>query len=250
MKLTLLGTGNVQACPLYGCECAACQQATLDPAKARHLCSAVLEVNGQQLLIDANHPQLQSRFPAGSIDAILLTHYHMDHVQALFELRWGVADPIPVYQPDDPDGCDDLFKHPGLLQFLPPNQANQAFKLAGISITPLSLNHSKPTLGYLFSSEQGRIAYLTDTLGIPEQSWQQLLRNPPKYLVIDCSVPPSHRSGNHNNLDDVLALASALPDSDWILTHIGHELDLYLMQNPDCLNSNVSVAYDGLEISL
>ncbi|MDO6688067.1 MULTISPECIES: phosphonate metabolism protein PhnP [unclassified Agarivorans] len=250
MKLTLLGTGNVQACPLYGCDCLACQRAVKDPSKARHLCSAVLEVNGKQILIDANHPQLQSLFPAGSIDAIVLTHYHMDHVQALFELRWGVAEPIAVYQPNDKQGCDDLFKHPGILQFQQPLSENQAFELANINIIPLALHHSKPTLGYLFCSEHGRIAYLTDTLGIPDQSWQQLLRHPPNYVVIDCSHSPLHRSSNHNNLSDVLELAHALPDSQWVLTHISHELDHYLMQHPDCLSANVQVGADGMQLTL
>ena len=250
MKLTLLGTGNVTGCPVYGCDCLACQRASLDPSKARLLCSAVLEVNGQRILIDANHPQLQTRFPAGSINAMLLTHFHMDHVQALFELRWGVAEPIPVYHPDDPLGCDDLFKHPGLLDFQPARQALHSFSLADINITPLALNHSKPTLGYLFTNENGRIAYLTDTLGIPDQSWQQLLRQPPKYVVIDCSNSPLHRSGNHNNLSDVLELAHALPDSTWVLTHIGHDLDEYLMQHPNCLSSNMLVGHDELCLSL
>lgn len=250
MKLTLLGTGNVRGCPVYGCECPACQQASLDPSKARLLCSAMLELNGQQILIDASHPQLQTRFPAGTIDAILLTHFHMDHVQALFELRWGLCDSIPVYHPDDPLGCDDLFKHPGILDFQPALTAMQAFQLAEISVTPLALNHSKPTLGYLFSSENGCIAYLTDTLGIPDKSWQQLLRRPPKYVVIDCSASPLHSSSNHNNLKDVLNLAHALPDSMWVLTHIGHDLDEYLMQHPRCLPSNVLVGHDELCLNL
>jgi ribonuclease BN (tRNA processing enzyme) len=32
---------------------------------------------------------------------VLLTHYHLDHVQGLFPLRWGVGAPIPVYGPPD-----------------------------------------------------------------------------------------------------------------------------------------------------
>jgi phosphoribosyl 1,2-cyclic phosphate phosphodiesterase len=35
----------------------------------------------------------------------LLTHYHLDHVQGLFPLRWGVGAPIPVYGPPDDAGC-------------------------------------------------------------------------------------------------------------------------------------------------
>ncbi|WP_432458961.1 phosphonate metabolism protein PhnP [Agarivorans sp. QJM3NY_25] len=250
MKLTLLGTGNVQAAPLYGCDCIACKRAQKNPSLSRQLSSAVLEVNGKCLLIDANHPQLQSRFPANSIDAILLTHYHMDHVQALFDLRWGIADPIPIYQPNDPNGCDDLFKHPGILDFQQANKAYSRFQLADIEIMPLSLNHSKPTLGYLFSSAQGQIAYLTDTAGIPDPSWQQLLRHQPDYVVIDCSYSPLQHSPNHNNLYDVFEFAHAMPDTQWVLSHIGHELDSFLHQYSGELPSNVQVGHDDMQLTL
>ncbi|MDA7746595.1 phosphonate metabolism protein PhnP [Psychromonas sp.] len=250
MRLTLLGTGNVQGCPVYGCKCSACLRSQQDARYSRHLCSALLEHDGKKVLLDANHPQLQQLFPAGTIDAILLTHYHMDHVQALFDLRWGVAPSIPVYQPNDPQGCDDLFKHPGLLQFQPANQANIPFQLVGVEVMPLTLQHSKTTLGYCFNSPQGSIAYLTDTQGIPAESWDYLLEKKPDFIVIDCNNSPLQRPKNHNNLQDVLTLAERLPNTCWVLTHISHELDCYLLEYPHCLRDNMVIGHDGLQINL
>ncbi len=51
---------------------------------------------------------------------MLLTHYHPDHVQGLFHLRWGCGESIPVYGPKDPQGCADLYRHPGVLDFQVP----------------------------------------------------------------------------------------------------------------------------------
>lgn len=88
----------------------------------------------------------------------------MDHVQGLFHLRWGCGNSIPVYGPADEQGCDDLFKHPGILDFQPPLTPFVSVTLGGLRITPLPLNHSKITHGYLIQSADGALAYLTDTV--------------------------------------------------------------------------------------
>ena len=117
MRLILSGTGAAGGVPLYGCNCSACAlaRATLD--SRRNPCCAVLEAGNQRLLIDAGLMDLAERFPAGSLDGVLLTHYHPDHVQGLFHLRWGTGKPIDVYGPPDSEGCADLYKNPGLLNF-------------------------------------------------------------------------------------------------------------------------------------
>lgn len=82
MKLTVIGTGNARLLPVYGCHCMACERARAEPAYSRGKTSAFISYQGRNLLIDANAEDLLTRFPAGSIDSIVLTHYHMDHVQS------------------------------------------------------------------------------------------------------------------------------------------------------------------------
>ena len=89
----------------------------------------------------------------------------MDHVQGLFPLRWGCGNSIPVYGPPDEQGCDDLFKHPGILAFQPPLAPFATVELGGMCITPLPLQHSKLTHGYLIQAAGAALAYLTDTVG-------------------------------------------------------------------------------------
>lgn len=117
LTIRLTGTGGAQLVPVFGCDCAACQRARSDEAHRRRPCSAVVTFNDAVTLLDAGLPDLMDRWPAGQFQQFLLTHYHMDHVQGLFPLRWGVGAPIPVFGPPDPEGCDDPFKHPGLLDF-------------------------------------------------------------------------------------------------------------------------------------
>lgn len=253
ITLTLLGTGNVQGSPVYGCLCDACERARCEPKYRRRLCSAMLQVAGHTLLIDANRSDLCELFAANSISAILLTHYHMDHVQSLFQLRWSKVAPIPVYQPNDDKGCDDLFKHPGILAFQPANEMGREFclpSLPDLRITALALNHSKPCNGYLFNYSNATLAYLTDTCELPKATWQALHKARPQYIVIDCSFAPGVVDNNHNNLTQVLAMAKALPQSHWLLTHIGHDLDAYLMQHTPSLPDNITIARDEMTLTL
>ena len=117
LTIRLTGTGGAQLVPVFGCDCRACRRARADDAHRRRPCSAAVKFNNAVTLLDAGLPDLLERWPAGSFQQFLLTHYHMDHVQGLFPLRWGVGEPIAVYGPPDEQGCDDLFRHPGLLDF-------------------------------------------------------------------------------------------------------------------------------------
>lgn len=146
LTLTLTGTGGAQGVPAWGCECAACARARRSPQYRRQPCSGVVKFNDAITLIDAGLHDLADRWSPGSFQQFLLTHYHMDHVQGLFPLRWGVGDPIPVYGPPDEQGCDDLFKHPGLLDFSHTVEPFVVFDLQGLQVTPLPLNHSKTDL--------------------------------------------------------------------------------------------------------
>lgn len=250
MHFQFLGTGNARQVPCYGCDCPACQRAQIVSSFRRSPCSAKIEIDGKIILLDGGQTNLTERFAAGSIHTILLTHYHMDHVQGLFHLRWGKGKTIPVIGPDDLDGCDDLFKHPGLLEFLPSPKLFTPFQVLGIEITPLPLNHSKPTVGYHFDFGQHRLAYLTDTLGLPAETLNFLKNKPPHSFIIDCSYPPKENPKNHNSLNEAIDIIAAIKPQQSYLTHIGHDLDAYFMGRDDPLPHNISLANDQQKISL
>ncbi len=230
--LTLTGTGGAQGVPAWGCECAACARARRSPQYRRQPCSGVVKFNDAITLIDAGLHDLADRWSPGSFQQFLLTHYHMDHVQGLFPLRWGVGDPIPVYGPPDEQGCDDLFKHPGLLDFSHTVEPFVVFDLQGLQVTPLPLNHSKLTFGYLLETAHSRVAWLSDTAGLPEKTLKFLRNNQPQVMVMDCSHPPrADAPRNHCDLNTVLALNQVIRSPRVILTHISHQFDAWLMEN-------------------
>jgi phosphoribosyl 1,2-cyclic phosphate phosphodiesterase len=128
-------------------------------------------------------------WPAGSFQQFLLTHYHMDHVQGLFPLRWGVGATLPVYGPPDDAGCDDLFKHPGILDFSH-GRALCGLQATGIAGDTIAAQPLKLTFGYLLESAHSRVAWLSDTAGLPEKTVKFLLNNQPQVIIIDCSHAP------------------------------------------------------------
>lgn len=247
MRLTLLGTADARQVPVYGCECCACAAAQVDPRLRRRPCSALIECADQRWLIDSGLTDLVERFPPRSFNGILQTHYHADHAQGLLHLRWGQGLVIPVHGPVDPEGLADLYKHPGILDFSQPFSAFESRQLGALRVTAVPLVHSKPTLGYLLEGEGRRIAYLTDTVGLPEHTRDFLQRQPLDVLVLDCTLAPQPQSPrNHNDLNLALACIAELKPRLAVLTHIGHMLDAWLTDN--ALPPGVVVARDGMVV--
>ncbi|MEC5341248.1 phosphonate metabolism protein PhnP [Brenneria populi] len=241
-SLTFTGTGGVHAAPLFGCQCPACRRARTAKKYRRGPCSALIACEGELTLLDAGLSDLSQRFQPDELRRILLTHYHMDHVHGLFPLRWGKGEAIQVFSPPDPMGCDDLYKHPGILDFRFLEQPFKAYRMGRMEVTPVELNHSRLTYGYLIAWRDIRVAYLTDTKGLPENTCHYLCGQKINCLIIDCTYPPG-AGKNHNHINEVIELYRSLHPQRMLLTHIDHTLDEWLMLNK--LPESIEVAQDN-----
>jgi phosphoribosyl 1,2-cyclic phosphate phosphodiesterase len=246
MRISFLGTGDAGGVPRYGCACRACTLARVSREYRRGPCCALVESGDTRILLDAGLMDLAERFAPGRLSAILLTHFHPDHVQGLFHLRWGRGAAIPVHTPPDSQGCADLYKNPGLLAFTKLAKF-KPFAVGGLTITPLPLIHSKVTFGYAIEDGAGaRFAYLTDTVGLPPRTRAFLKAWRPGAMALDCSHPPRGQAPrNHNDWDLALATLEAIaPERAW-LTHIGHELDAWALEQSPALPWGIRIARDG-----
>jgi phosphoribosyl 1,2-cyclic phosphate phosphodiesterase len=254
--MTILGCGTSTGVPVIGCKCKVCR--SRNPKNQRLRCSAWLQINGKNLLVDTSTDfrtqALTHKIP--KVDAVLYTHPHADHIHGIDELRcynFIYGEPIPVY--GNAWTCSELsLKFPyifrpgpvegGGIPQLTLNEiqpAAESIDIQGISVVPIVVPHgSRETLGYRFDS----VAYVTDCSYIPSSSLDRLKGL--SVLVLDCVRIRPHRT--HLNLDQALEVISQVCPKKAYLTHLGHEFDYAYWTKK--LPKGVALAYDGLKIRL
>jgi phosphoribosyl 1,2-cyclic phosphate phosphodiesterase len=252
IQLEFIGTGDCAGIPVYGCTCRICRE-SIDTLELRRYSSCALVSSARQkILIDAGVPDIHHRFPPHSLDRIILSHFHVDHVSGLFPMRWGYSEPqLSVHGPHDLNGCADLLKHHGIFDFSDCLEPFVARTFSDIEITPLPLNHSKPSLGYAISSGNSRLAWLCDTGGLPSETLQFLKAWQPSVMVVDCTFPPlPEPHSNHNDIIMALSLHNEIAPGRTYLTHINHHLDLWFLTERTEMPANVISARDGLVVTI
>src|SRR4029079_15270689 len=87
LELLFLGTGTSAGVPMIGCHCAVCSSS--DPRDKRTRPSVVISYNGVRVLVDTT-PELRLQCVSNevdSIDAVVFTHAHADHIMGLDDVR-------------------------------------------------------------------------------------------------------------------------------------------------------------------
>ena len=87
MTFRFLGTGTSVGVPMIGCDCPVCTSA--DPRDRRRRCGAYVGSGGAAFLIDTPPEMREACVEYGirKVDAVLLTHAHMDHIAGFDDVR-------------------------------------------------------------------------------------------------------------------------------------------------------------------
>lgn len=253
ITLEFLGTGTSQGVPVIGCECAVCR--SKDPRDKRLRTSGLVKVNGSTVLIDAG-PDLRQqmlRSKVTHLDAVLLTHEHMDHISGLDDLRafnyrqrramdihanaatLRAVERIYHYAFDED-------RYPGVPELRLHMIDKGSFRAADIEMEAVEVMHDRlPVLGFRI----GGLAYITDAKTMDPAQLERI--KGVDTLVLNALRRKEHPS--HLNLREALEFVERVSPRRTYFTHISHLLELHAVMEGE-LPSGVSLAYDGLLVEI
>ncbi len=252
-SFTFLGTGTSVGVPMVGCDCAVCQ--STNPRNHRYRCSVLLETPRGNILIDTP-PELRLqllREKVRMVHAVLLTHYHADHLFGLDDVRplcKYLGGPMPIYCTDEVEkkvretfayAFDNHVGHlpPGFipkLSFEPITE--QPFTVLGERVIPIPLHHER---FHVFGFRIDDVGYCTDVNRFPERSWPLL--EGLRVLVLDALRFKPHPG--HFSLNEALEVIARVKPERAYLTHMAHDVEHEATNRQ--LPPGVELAYDGLK---
>lgn len=260
MKVTILGSGTSQGVPIVGCKCPGCT--SKNPKDKRLRVSVFIEtdvsVNGKPLriLIDTS-PDFRQQMLVNNItdiDAVLYTHYHVDHIMGLDDIRQinqlqkkhvelyaNKETAYRIRQTFSYIFDENTYKGGGIPSVNLNEISLEPFDVLGQKVIPLEYMHG-PTTVYGFRI--GDFAYMTDCNFIPEAEFEKL--HGLKVLVIDALRYRKHET--HFSIDEAIEASQKINAKQTYFTHMTH--DIIHDEAGKKLPSHIEFAYDGLQFEI
>lgn len=253
MKVTFLGTGTSQGVPVIACDCSVCM--SKDERDKRLRSSVMLTLDEKNYVIDSgpDFRQQMLRENVQSLEAILFTHEHKDHVAGMDDVRafnYKSQSDMKVFCSERVEVAlrrefhyvFDSNPYPGIPKVNINRIEWKPFSVDGIEFIPIKvLHHKLPVTCF----RVGDFTYITDAKTISETEKEKIKGT--KVLVVNALRKTEHIS--HFNLEEALAFIEEINPEKAYLTHISHLFDTH--ENIEkILPKNVSVAYDGLVIKV
>jgi phosphoribosyl 1,2-cyclic phosphate phosphodiesterase len=263
LRFTVLGCGSSPGVPRIGGDWGACDPT--NPKNRRRRCSLLaqrLSSGGAltNVLIDTS-PDLREQALAsgiGSVDGVLYTHSHADHIHGIDDLRGFVMNMrrrVDIYG-DEPTlarlmtGFGYCFETPPGSEYPPILNAHAlaagvpvTIKGQGGALTALPVTQLHGRINSL-AFRIGGLAYSPDASGF-DASAESLLGGLDVW-ILDALRPRPHP--NHLSVDEALEWIGRLRPKRAILTHMHVDLDYEALRRK--LPPHVEPAYDGMVIEL
>jgi len=237
---------------VIACQCEVCVSSDVRDQRLRT--SILISHKGRNISIDSgpDFRQQMLRERVTSLDGIVFTHEHKDHIAGLDDVRafnYMTGEKMDVYCTKRVElalmrefgYAFDEGSYPGVprLRVVPIQQ--DPFSAAGLVFQPIEVMHMKmPVMGY----RVGNFAYITDANFISGKEKEKLKGL--DHLVLNALRREKHPS--HFNLDEAIDLVRELNPGKAYFTHISHQLGRH-EDVESALPDNIRLAYDGLKIA-
>ncbi len=253
MIFTFLGTGTSQGVPMIGCSCKVCT--SVNPRDKRLRSSIMVEDNSSRIVIDTgpDFRQQMLREHIQSLDGVVFTHEHKDHIAGLDDVRafnYLQKKPMDVFATHQVQQAlrrefHYIFSgdtYPGIPRLKIHTIDENIFTAFDFIIQPVPVKHMDlSVLGFRI----GGFSYITDANLITESSKNILVNS--EVLVLNALRKEKHIS--HFNLDEAVDLVNELKPKRAFFTHISHQLGLHDEVNKE-LPAHIRCAYDGLKVEI
>ncbi|MNU30149.1 Phosphoribosyl 1,2-cyclic phosphodiesterase [compost metagenome] len=252
MNITFLGTGTSQGVPMIGCGCEVCTSAN---PKDNRLRSAVWLQNEDTSVVIDSGPDFRYqmlRAKVQTLDGIVFTHGHKDHVAGLDDVRaynyWTQKDIDIFANPDTEEILRREFQYafsniqyPGLPQLTIHSLTGQDFTVGSMDFRTIKVLHYKLEV---FGYRIGDFTYITDANYIAPEEMDKIRGT--KILVLNALRHEKHIS--HFTLNEAIDIAQEIGAEQTYFTHISHQLGLHEEINAS-LPPGIFLAYDGLKLT-
>ena len=258
MKITLLGTGTSVGIPSLG-QLGWGKCNPQNPKNKRQRCAVLIQSNKTNILIDAG-PDIKNQLidhNLPSLDAIIITHEHADHISGLDELRpfyFPKQEKINIYTTERTANFlstrfDYLFNKNEKSQsyFKPPMNLNiinyyDEINFNDINIKTIKQHHGViDTIGLIIND---KFAYCTDVVDFPDDSFNKL-KNLDTLVITGLRATPHIP---HAHFDLAFSWIDKLKPKKAYLTHLSPDSDHDSVLSI-CPN-NVEPAYDNLYFNI
>jgi phosphoribosyl 1,2-cyclic phosphate phosphodiesterase len=259
LRFTILGCGSSGGVPRIGGEWGDCDPA--NPKNRRRRCSMLVEretgAGVTRVLIDTSPDMRDQLLDAGvgTLDAVVYTHSHADHVHGIDDLRqivFNMRDRLPVWADGptqealmarfgyafvQPEGSP----YPPILSMHTIDGPVTVTGAGGpVTLVPFEADHgSMDALGFRI----GPLAYLPDAVAIPEASW-------PVLEGLDCWVVDALRRRphpTHAHLEMTLGWIARARPARAVITNMHIDLDHATLEAE--LPPHIRPAHDGMVIA-
>lgn len=254
-KIVILGSGAAPGVPSIALGYGACDRNNRKNIRMRT--GTYIELSGTKLLIDTS-PDLRWQLLKNNIqtiDAVLYTHSHADHLHGIDDLReinrisgkmldiYGTKNMIQTISTRFPYLIcqDEKNVNPVFCAALKPHiiEHEKSFMIKELKITPIEMEgHNIECTGYIFND--GEVVHFADFRSVNEHALK-LIKKTPEVMIMPLTTPEG--TSYHAGIKELIDYTQKIKPKRVIINHMAVESD-YEEVRTLCLE-NMNPTYDG-----